>query len=76
MSSWDFAHWLHFGGIMLIIFVICGGIISQTTEGMSWQGWMAGMWKGVEWFLIVVFVGAALFFGYLGIMYVASSMNA
>jgi hypothetical protein len=75
MQDWGTEQWLRAGLIWLGVFALGGGIIAQTSEGASWNGFMAGMWKGVEWFLIIVVVGAVLFFGWLGIMHLASSMN-
>ncbi len=52
--DWTFADWLRIGGVWLVIFAVVGGIISQTSGGVSGRGFFEGMWKGVEWFLIVV----------------------
>jgi len=40
--------------VWLAIFAVVGGIIAQTTGGVSGRGFMEGMWKGVEWYFIVL----------------------
>ncbi len=75
MQDWGFQDWLRVGLIWLGIFAIGGGIIAQTSEGASWNGFVAGMWKGVEWFLIIVVSGTILFWSWVGVMNLASSLN-
>jgi hypothetical protein len=75
MSNWDFSQWVKFGLVWAGVFAIFGGIIAQTTEGASGRGFVEGMWKGIEWFLIVV-VGIAACIGvWYGVMSLASSLN-
>jgi hypothetical protein len=76
MADWDFQHWFRAFLIWAGIFALGGGIIAQTSEGASWQGFVAGMWKGIEWYLIIIIVSAALFFAWLGAMKVASGLNS
>jgi hypothetical protein len=76
MADWDFAHWLRAFLLWAGIFALGGGIIAQTSEGASVQGFIAGMWKGIEWYLIIVVVCCALFFAWLGAMKVASGLNS
>jgi len=40
--------------VWLAVFAVVGGIIAQTTGGVSGRGFMEGMWKGVEWYFIVL----------------------
>ena len=41
-------------GVILVVFMMVGGIVSQTTHGVSGAGFKEGMWKGVEWFFIAL----------------------
>lgn len=75
MAEWDFAQWSRFLITTAIIFMIVGGIVSQTTEGASARGFMEGMWKGIEWFLIGVIGIGIVIAAWYGIMTLASSMN-
>lgn len=75
MSNWGFEQWVRFAVIWLAIFGLGGGIIAQTSEGASWNGFMAGIWRGVEWYLIIGVSAVVLFFGWVGIMNLASSLN-
>ena len=40
--------------VWLAIFGIVGGIIAQTSGGVSGRGFMEGVWKGVEIYFIVL----------------------
>lgn len=75
MSEWGFSEWAKHLVLWAGIFALAGGIIAQTSEGASWQGFMAGMWRGIEWFFIIAGGSALLFFCWLGVMQLASSMN-
>jgi hypothetical protein len=70
--DWTFADWLKMGVIWLVVFAVIGGIVSQTAGGVSGRGFWEGMWKGVEWFFIVV-VGVCVLFGILYVMGMTSS---
>jgi len=72
MTEWTFQQWLTNGLVLLAIFAVVGGIVSQTSGGMSGRGFMEGMWKGVEWFFIAV-VGVGVLFGVLWIMGLTSN---
>ena len=75
MQDWSWEQWVRVGFIWAGIFALCGGIIAQMTEGMSGRGFVEGMWKGIEWFFIVVGAGLILFLAWLGMMNLASSLN-
>ena len=72
MLDWTFDQWVKTGLILLVIFGAVGGIVSQTSGGVSGRGFMEGVWKGVEWFLILV-VGVALLFGIAWVMGLTSN---
>jgi len=72
MVDWTFEQWLTNGLILLAIFAVVGGIVSQTSAGMSGRGFMEGMWKGVEWFFIVV-LGVGVLYGVLWVMGLTSN---
>jgi hypothetical protein len=60
----------------LIIFGIVGGIVSQTTQGASMQGFMEGVWKGVEiYFLVLVAIGV-IFLAMLGMGMISNAVNS
>ncbi len=59
MLDWDFAQWSKFLLTALAIFALIGGITSQTSAGVSGRGFLEGMWKGTEWFLIGVAIAIA-----------------
>ena len=75
MSEWGFEQWLRFALLWAGIFALAGGIIAMTSEGASWQGFIAGLWRGIEWFLIISIGSTVLFFVWLGVMQLASSLN-
>lgn len=72
MFDWTFDQLLRTGLVLLVIFALIGGIVSQTSGGVSGRGFLEGMWKGVEWFLIMV-VGIAVLYGILAIMGLTSN---
>jgi len=72
LLEWTFADWLRIGVIWLVVFAVIGGIVSQTAGGVSGRGFWEGVWKGVEWFLIVV-VCICVLFGILYVMGMTSS---
>jgi len=72
MFDWTFDQLLKTGLTLLVIFAFLGGIISQSSGGMSGRGFLEGMWKGVEWFLIMV-VGIGILYGILAVMGMTSS---
>jgi len=76
MQDWGFQEWLKFAAVWAVIFAIVGGIVAQTTEGMSWNGFVAGLWKGIEWFFIAAVVVLVLFWGWVGLMTLAGTLNA
>jgi hypothetical protein len=43
---------------------------------MSWNGFVAGLWKGIEWFFIVAVVILILFLAWMGLMSLAGTLNA
>ncbi len=45
---------IKFALVWLAVFAMVGGFVSQSTAGVSGRGFVEGMWKGVEWFFIVV----------------------
>jgi hypothetical protein len=75
MAEWGFSDWLRAGLIWAAIFAVGGGIIAQTSEGASGRGFVEGMWKGLEWFAIIVVSGCVLVGAYYGVLAVAGSMN-
>ncbi len=76
MFDWSFAEWLKFALVWLAIFAVIGGIISQTTGGMSGRGFMEGMWKGVEWYFIVVVVCVVLVGVLWGMGMISTTLNS
>jgi hypothetical protein len=76
MQDWGIQEWFRVAVIWAVIFAIVGGIISQSTEGMSWNGFVAGLWKGIEWFFIVAVVILVLFGAWYGLMILASTLNS
>ena len=67
--------WLKFALVWLAIFAVIGGIISQTSGGMSGRGFMEGMWKGLEWYFIVVVAWVVLVGVYFGIGMISTALN-
>ena len=76
MGDWGWDQWMRFTLTWAAIFAIGGGIISQTTEGVSGRGFVEGMWKGIEWFFIVVVGIGILWLAWMGLMQLSSSLNA
>ena len=76
MAEWGVTEWLSFGWKAAAAFAIGGGLLALANEGASWNGFVAGLWKGVEWFLIIAVSAVVLFFAWLGIMTLASSLNS
>lgn len=71
MENWSWDQWLHVGIFWLGLFAVVGGIVSLTSGGLSGRGFIEGLWKGVEWFFIVLIViavgyGALLVLGLIG----------
>ena len=75
MEAWTMAQWAKNLVIIAAVFAIMGGIIAQTTEGASGRGFLEGMWKGIEWFLIIGISAAVLFGAWVGIMTLSGSLN-
>ena len=75
MEDWTMAQWAKNLVIIAAVFAIMGGIIAQTTEGASGRGFLEGMWKGIEWFLIIGISAAVLFGAWVGIMTLSGSLN-
>jgi len=76
MLNWSFIEWLKFALVWLAIFAVIGGIISQTSAGMSGRGFMEGMWKGVEWYFIVVVVCVVLLGVLWGMGMISTTLNS
>jgi hypothetical protein len=72
MFDWTWDQLLRTALVLLVIFAMVGGIVSQTSGGVSGRGFLEGMWKGVEWFLIMV-VGIAVIYGILFVMGMTSN---
>jgi len=72
MSEWGFVEWLKFAGVWAAVFAVVGGIITQTSGGISGRGFMEGMWKGIEWFFLAA-VGVVVIWGIFQIMGVATT---
>jgi hypothetical protein len=72
MFDWTWDQLLRTALVLLVIFAMVGGIVSQTSGGVSGRGFFEGMWKGVEWFLIMV-VGIAVIYGILFVMGMTSN---
>lgn len=76
MAEWDFAQWLKFGGTWLAIFAFVGGIIAQTSGGVSGAGFREGMWKGVEVFFVVLAIIGVGIGAFAVIAMVSNSVNS
>jgi len=61
--------------VWLGIFAVVGGIVSQTTAGVSGRGFMEGMWKGIEWFMYAVLGIAVIFAVIWGIGMMSTAIN-
>ena len=76
MGEWTFSEWLRFGLIWLAIFGFVGGIIAQTSGGISGRGFMEGVWKGVEIFALIVVIILVLIGVFWGLNSIASTLNS
>ena len=62
--------------VWLAVFAVVGGIIAQTTGGVSGRGFMEGMWKGVEIYFIVLLVIGIIIAVMWGMGMMSSAINA
>ena len=63
--------------VWLAVFAFIGGMVAQSSAGVSGRGFVEGMWKGVEWFFIAavaVLVVVAIIWG-TGMMSTAVNSN-
>ncbi len=56
-------------------FAIVGGIVSQTSGGVSGRGFWEGMWKGIEWWFIALAIVGIIIGGMWVLGFTANQLN-
>jgi len=76
MLDWTWDQWGRFALIWAGVFAVVGGIVAQSSGGISGRGFMEGMWKGIEIFFLVCLIIGIIMAVLFGMGMISNTLNS